>query len=196
MLNNFNKYKNKILLGLALMLILLGNSLEGSQPKTKTIPSLGYNHWLKTFKQLPEHRKQVARLIYKNTKGSKIIKYSLVAISLKESTLGKYMLNINDNKSLDCGLFQNNVRSVLKREKMKYGKYNQIEVCQRLLFDTSYSIYHAKQELMYWKKNRGTWAKAYLSYHRGYKFKSPKGKAYSKDIQVIIEVLKRELFRK
>lgn len=189
---NFNKHKNKFLLGLAVMLILLGNSLEGSQPKTK----IGYNHWLKTFKQLPEHRKQVARLIYKKTKGSNIIKYSLVAISLKESTLGKYMLNINDNKSLDCGLFQNNVRSVLAREKMKYGKYNQIEVCQRLLFDTSYSIYHAKQELMYWKKNRGSWTKAYHSFHRGYKFKSPIGKAYSKDIQVIIEVLKRELFRK
>ncbi len=49
------------------------------------------------------------------------MKYSLMAIAIKESSVGKNMANFSSN---DFGLFQSNIKTVLSRQYIKYTPQN------------------------------------------------------------------------
>ena len=68
----------------------------------------------------------------KSLTDDKMMKYSLMAIAIKESSLGKYVINA---KSEDYGLFQANIKTVLSRQKVKDNSYNRSIYAQKLIND-------------------------------------------------------------
>ena len=120
--------------------------------------------------------------------------HTLVAIAWIESEAGKYQININSLSSYDCGVFQSNVRSVLRRAKtLKSSYYTKKAVCTRLIEDMDFAITEALAELTYWEVVRkGNYKKLIASYNAGWNWK--RGTAYfnkiKKELPSIIDYYK------
>ena len=100
--------------------------------------------------------------------------HTLVAIAWIESEAGKYQININSLSSYDCGIFQANVKSVLRRDKaIKTSHFTKKAVCTRLIEDIDFAITEALAELTYWEVVRkGNYKKLIASYNAGWKWKN------------------------
>lgn len=126
----------------------------------------------------------------KSLTDDKMMKYSLMAIAIKESSLGKYIIN---SKSEDYGLFQANIKTVLSRQKIKDNSYNRSIYAQKLINDVGFATANAIIELNYWKKvHKENWFKTWASYNTGWNYNSETGIKYSEKVFYIIKKLKLE----
>lgn len=119
-----------------------------------------------------------------------MMKYTLMALAIKESSIGKNMIN---SKSNDYGLFQANIRTILSREKAEDTPLNREYFANKLIKDVGYATANAIIEIEYWLKvHKRDWFKAWASYNTGWRYKSNTGKKYSEDIAIIIHTLRNE----
>lgn len=126
----------------------------------------------------------------KSLTDDKMMKYSLMAIAIKESSLGKYIIN---SKSEDYGLFQANIKTVLKRQKVKDNSYNRSIYAQKLINDVGFATANAIIELEYWRKvHKDNWFKTWSSYNTGWNYNSKTGIKYATKVFDIIKKLKLE----
>lgn len=117
------------------------------------------------------------------------LSYSLMAIAIKESGLGKYMINVD---SKDFGLYQANIKTVISRHNAKDTSWNRNLFATKLISDFQFATKNAIEELTFWQKiHRNDWTKVWGSYNAGYKFNSKQAKEYSKEIALIIKELKK-----
>ncbi|QKF67932.1 hypothetical protein AVENP_2408 [Arcobacter venerupis] len=132
---------------------------------------------LNTLKEIKEHGKKNG------------LSYSLMAIAIKESGLGKYLVNV-DTK--DYGLYQANIKTVISRENAKDTSMNRNILAMKLISDFQFATKNAIDELTFWKKvHNNNWAKVWSSYNGGWKYNSEAAKKYSEDIASIIRELKK-----
>jgi len=118
------------------------------------------------------------------------MKYTLMALAIKESSVGRYMRN---DKSFDYGLFQANIKTVLSRQKVKDTKENRVYFANKLIKDVGFSAANAIIELEYWQKvHKGSWFKTWASYNTGWRYKSNTGIKYAESVYKMIEKLKLE----
>ena len=126
----------------------------------------------------------------KSLTDDKMMKYSLMAIAIKESSLGKYIIN---SKSEDYGLFQANIKTVLKRQKVKDNSFNRSIYAQKLINDVGFATANAIIELKYWRKvHKDNWFKTWSSYNTGWNYNSNTGIKYAEKVFDIIKKLKME----
>lgn len=126
----------------------------------------------------------------KSLHNEEMMQYSLMAIAIKESSLGKFMVN---EKSQDYGLFQANIKTVLSRQKVKNNKKNRDYFSNKLVNDVAFSTANAIIELKYWEGiHKGSWSRIWSSYNTGWKYKSNTGIKYANSIFKIIKTLKLE----
>lgn len=117
------------------------------------------------------------------------LSYSLMAIAIKESSLGRYLVNVD---SRDYGLYQANIKTVISRHKVKNTSWNRNRYAMRLISDFQFATKNAIAELTYWRKvHNNDWRKVWSSYNGGWKYKSKRAQRYSREIASIIRKLKR-----
>ena len=119
-----------------------------------------------------------------------MMKYTLMALAIKESSVGKNQINLISN---DFGLFQANIKSVIRRQKVPDNLYNRRYFAQKLLDDVGFATANAIVEIDYWRKvHDENWVKVWASYNTGWKYKSDTGLAYASNMFDIIKKLKFE----
>lgn len=117
------------------------------------------------------------------------LSYSLMAIAIKESSLGKYLINVN---SKDFGLYQANIKTVISRQKLRDTSWNRNKMAMKLVSDFEFATKNAIAELVYWKKvHNNNWRKVWGSYNGGWRYDSKRAKKYSREIASIIRKLKK-----
>jgi hypothetical protein len=117
------------------------------------------------------------------------LSYSLMAIAIKESSLGKYLVNV-DTK--DYGLYQANIKTVISRENAQDTSWNRNKFAMKLISDFKFATKNAIDELVYWQKiHKNDWTKVWSSYNGGWKYNSKAAREYSQDIASIIRELKK-----
>lgn len=117
------------------------------------------------------------------------LSYSLMAIAIKESSLGKYLVNVD---SMDYGLYQANINTVIDRYKAKNTSWNRNIYAMKLISDFNFATKTAIAELKYWKKvHNNDWKKVWSSYNSGWKYNTKRARKYSRDIETIIRELKK-----
>lgn len=118
--------------------------------------------------------------------------YTIAAIAWKESNVGEYMLNINSRNNYDCGMFQNNVKSVHSREGRKLTKYSADKTCQKLMVDINYALLHVTEELEYWKNlYPDDFMKIWTSYNKGFNNSKAYTDEYALDILLRVKILQK-----
>jgi len=118
------------------------------------------------------------------------MKYTLMAIAIKESSVGKQLIN---NASKDYGLFQANIKSVIRRQKVQDNIYNRNYFAKKLVYDAGFSTANAIVEIDYWRNvHKDNWIKVWASYNTGWKYKSTKGLNYASSVFEIVKKLKYE----
>ena len=119
-----------------------------------------------------------------------MMKYTLMALAIKESSIGKNQINLISN---DFGLFQSNIKSVLRRQKVPDNLYNRRYFAQKLLYDVGFATANAIVEIDYWKKvHKNNWVKVWASYNTGWKYNSNTGLDYASSVFDIMKKLKFE----
>lgn len=119
-----------------------------------------------------------------------IMKYSLMAIAIKESSVGKNIANFRSN---DFGLFQSNIKTVLNRQYINDTPANRKYFALKLINDVGFATANAIIELEYWRSvHKDNWVKIWSSYNTGFSYKSDTGYLYAKSILEIIKKLKNE----
>lgn len=132
---------------------------------------------INTLKEIKEHSKDTG------------FSYTLMAIAIKESKLGQYMINL-DTK--DFGLYQANIKTVLNRQNIKDTIWNRNVFASKLVSDFHFATQNAIAELMFWQKvHKNDWMKVWGSYNAGYKYNSKEAREYSKEIASIIRELRK-----
>lgn len=117
------------------------------------------------------------------------LSYSLMAIAIKESSLGKYLVNV-DTK--DYGLYQAHLKTVIDRQNVKDTSWNRNKFAMKLISDFKFATKNAIEELSYWQKiHKNDWTKVWSSYNGGWKYNSKAAREYSQDIASIIRELKK-----
>ena len=112
-----------------------------------------------------------------------------MAIAIKESSIGKYLVNVD---SRDFGLYQANIKTVISRHKVKDTSWNRNRYAMRLISDFKFATKNAIAELTYWRKiHNNDWRKVWSSYNGGWKYNSKRARKYSRDIATIIRRLKQ-----
>ena len=119
-----------------------------------------------------------------------MMKYTLMALAVKESSIGRNQINLISN---DFGLFQSNIKSVLRRQKVPDNLYNRRYFAQKLLYDVGFATANAIVEIDYWKKvHKNNWVKVWASYNTGWKYNSNTGLDYASSVFDIMKKLKFE----
>lgn len=132
---------------------------------------------LKTLKEIKEQGKDQG------------LSYSLMAIAIKESRVGKYLVNV-DTK--DYGMYQANIKTVISRENVPDTSWNRNVYAMKLISDFHYATKNAINELAYWQKvHNNNWTRVWGSYNGGWKYNSDSAKQYSRDIALIIRELRK-----
>ncbi len=117
--------------------------------------------------------------------------YTLTAIVWQESKFGKYKMNLNDPS---CGIAHAFLPSVADRIGLKRNFWNYSRLCENLIEDIDFALYHSYRELMFWTeywKNKGVkniWSHSVASYNAGSNYQ--KGQRYLNDIKKKIKALK------
>ncbi|RXJ84362.1 transglycosylase SLT domain-containing protein [Arcobacter cloacae] len=119
-----------------------------------------------------------------------MMKYTLMAIAIKESSVGKKQINSVSN---DYGLFQSNIKSVIRRQKVEDNPQNREYFARKLLTDVGFATANAIVEIDYWREiHKENWVRIWASYNTGWRFSSNTGVLYASSIFDIIKKLKFE----
>lgn len=148
------------------------------------------NDYIKEWNGLTDWQKRNAIKIFNRAKLDNL-EYTATAIAWKESSFGLYQINYNTNyKTFDCGIWQNNTRSVAGHLKQTHNHYNGKALCTDLIRDEFFAYKMFVSEIELWKKvHKGSWDiwnKVWSSYNGGHKGNDN----YSKDIAKRIKALK------
>jgi hypothetical protein len=115
--------------------------------------------------------------------------YSLAAIAWKESSAGKYPINVNDPS---FGVHHIYITTAASRANIKGVEINKLALA--LINDEKLSASFAIKELLFWqqalKKEDRNWKNVWAAYNGGYSYKEDAPQEYSKDIQKKIKWLK------
>ncbi len=117
--------------------------------------------------------------------------YTLTAIVWQESKFGRYKMNLNDPS---CGIAHAFLPSVADRVGLKRNFWNYSRLCENLIDDTEFALYHARMELEFWygywgnKGVKRVWSHSVASYNAGSNYK--KGQSYLNKIKKKIKALK------
>lgn len=118
------------------------------------------------------------------------MKYTLMALAIKESSVGKNLVNPISN---DYGLFQSNIKSVIRRQKVPDNMFNRRYYSQKLVYDVAFSTANAIVEIDFWRKvHKDNWIKIWASYNTGWQYVSNDGLIYATSVFDIIKKLKYE----
>lgn len=105
--------------------------------------------------------------------------YSLAAIAWKESSGGRYLVNLQDPSA---GVFMVSIDNAISYIKWKNTPFNRNRVAQLLIEDFELAAEFAMLNLQFWKDQYGeNWRLIWRRYNGGYS-DSGASKAYSKDI--------------
>lgn len=119
-----------------------------------------------------------------------MMKYTLMALAIKESSVGKKQIN---NISNDYGLFQSNIKSVLRRQQVPDNLNNRRYFAYKLLNDVGFATANAIVEIDYWRDiHKDNWIKIWASYNTGWRYKTVTGYVYSASVFNIVKKLKFE----
>lgn len=158
--------KTIIFILLTLSTFAFGNSL-GLSPKDITV--------LKKIKSLTNE---------------KMMKYTLMALAIKESSVGKNQINLVTN---DFGFFQGNIKTVVRRQNIQDNEMVRKYLADKLLNDAGFAMANAISEVNYWRKvHNENWPRIWASYNTGWSYNSKTGLDYSADVFNIIKKLKYE----
>jgi len=139
-----------------------------------------------------EFKKQVKLILKEIRKLSKddMMRYSLMAIAIKESSLGKNPIN---DVTFDYGMFQSNIKTVIRRENVEDNTQNREYLSKKLVNEAGFSAVNAIKEINYWKKvHNNNWGRIWSSYNTGWKYQSVTGAKYANSIFEIVRRLKYE----
>lgn len=118
--------------------------------------------------------------------------YLMVAISWKESDLGRVTVNKSDGKHGSYSMYQILMDTAMKKLGIKkQSEFQILAVKARLLLDHKYAADMAVDELKYWYKvHKGDIKKTLASYNAGWKSTdSKRGNAYAEDVLLRVKVL-------
>jgi hypothetical protein len=126
----------------------------------------------------------------KTLTNDKMMKYTLMALAIKESSIGKNQVNLVTN---DYGVFQGNIKSVIRRQSVQDNSATRKFLSEKLLNDAGFAMANAIEEINYWRKvHNENWVKVWASYNTGWSYNTKTGLAYSSDVFDIIKKLKYE----
>ena len=126
----------------------------------------------------------------KSLTDDKMMKYTLMALAIKESSVGKNQINLVTN---DFGVFQGNIKSVVRRQNIDDNLNTRRFLAKKLLSDAGFAMANAIEEVNYWRKvHKEDWPRVWASYITGWSYKTKTGLAYSNDVFEIIKKLKYE----
>lgn len=126
----------------------------------------------------------------KSLTNDKMMKYTLMAIAVKESSVGKNQINEISN---DYGLFQSNIKSVLRRQNVEDNLENRKYFAEKLLTDPGFAAKNAIVEINYWREvHENNWLRVWASYNTGWRYKSNTGIIYANSIFDIMKKLRFE----
>ena len=126
----------------------------------------------------------------KSLTNDNMMKYTLMALAIKESSVGKNQINSVTN---DFGIFQGNIKSVIRRQNIEDTQITSKFLSKKLLGDAGFAMANAIEEINYWRKiHKENWPKIWASYNTGWSYKTKTGLAYSNDVFDIIKKLKFE----
>lgn len=166
---------------LALTLILLTLSLKASN----------YNEWHNKFINLSTVEKAELTKTFNKAQPFNL-GYSMASIHFKESMGGRYQFNINNATSIDVGSFMINTKDYLRRTDRKVNKWNTARAMEELK-DYEVNFHQALVNFQgCMKQSKGNYVKAF-QYYNGWLSGSTRSKQYAKDLQIIIQILQRNL---
>lgn len=126
----------------------------------------------------------------KSLTDDKMMKYTLMALAIKESSVGKNQINLVTN---DFGVFQGNIKSVVRRQNIDDNLNTRRFLAKKLLSDAGFAMANAIEEVNYWRKvHKEDWPRVWASYNTGWSYKTKTGLTYSNDVFEIIKKLKYE----
>ena len=126
----------------------------------------------------------------KSLTDDKMMKYTLMALAIKESSVGKNQINLVTN---DYGVFQGNIKSIIRRQNVEDNLNTRKFLSKKLLSDAGFAMANAIEEVNYWRKvHKENWPRIWASYNTGWNYKTKTGLAYSSDVFEIIKKLKNE----
>lgn len=109
----------------------------------------------------------------------KDMSYSLAAIAWKESSAGRYTINLQDPSA---GVFMVSIDNAINYIKWKNTPFNRNRIAQMLIQDFELSAEFAMINLQFWKDQYGeNWRLIWRRYNGGYS-NSEASKKYSADI--------------
>lgn len=112
--------------------------------------------------------------------------YSLAAIVWKESSAGRYMINLQDPSA---GPFHITIDNALVYLKWKDTNFNRNRAAQMLIQDFQLSAEFAMINLQFWKDQyKNNWFRIWASYNAGYNWKN--GEDYAHDIARKVQKIK------
>jgi hypothetical protein len=143
----------------------------------------------KEWSQLSESQKASALMIYKHGARDDL-GWTAAAIAWQESQFGRWQINVNSIESWDCGMFQNNTKTVATRQDVPHSQFNRKEICTRLVTNFNFAYLNFAKEIEYWRgTHKDDWYKVWSSYNGGWKGNHE----YARMILSRIKVLKRHL---
>lgn len=90
--------------------------------------------------------------------------HTMMAIAFKESSAGKYRINLNTH---DFGVMQNNIKTAKIRRGVK-GYYSTMALVSEIVRNDQLSMDLALEELLYWRDDRGlSWRNTVSAYNNG-----------------------------
>jgi len=119
------------------------------------------------------------------------LSYTMSAIAIVESQLGKYKMNINTDGSIDCGVFMINTKT------LSNNRWKQARICERLIYDYDFSFSVALERFKYFYnywRSKGyskavSWKRAICSYNKGWNWRA--GLPYYRKVVKTIKKIKR-----
>lgn len=118
----------------------------------------------------------------------KDMSYSLAAIAWKESSAGRYLMNLQDPSA---GVFMVTVDNAMGYIKWKDTPFNRNRMAQKLVEDFELSAEFAMINLQFWVDQYGNdWRTIWRRYNGGYS-DSARAIKYSQDIAAKIQVIAR-----
>ena len=126
----------------------------------------------------------------KSLTNEKMMKYTLMALAIKESSVGKNQINLVTN---DFGFFQGNIKTVVRRQNVQDNEMVRKYLADKLLNDAGFAMANAISEVNYWRKvHNENWPRIWASFNTGWSYNTKTGLAYSSDVFNIIKKLKYE----
>lgn len=124
-----------------------------------------YNRTLKDLIHLNASQLANMRLLYQECKPFGL-EQTCVAISYKESRLGKYMFN---ELTGDYGLLGINLKQFIRSKKLKLSYWGKKELASKLITDNRLNIRASISNLKEWQRHYGNnWKMVYASYNGGW----------------------------